>query len=202
MRTAAFSCLLRLSWRRLSILGVFSALGQLLPCLPNGGNTWSQVQKRCCERNVGVRAVRKTLHWPPESYFVSLPITYYQGQHIVTAEGRTKGLVPWRDSVHAWKCSSLWLGWKGCAPAHSCSAWSGSRELCPAPPAPHCIRDGLIPCRGACREFMSLISPQPVHSEALQVCQGNNNSNLRILLYDFHMPVHFLNCCVDLALGF
>lgn len=39
----------------------------------------------------GVRAVRKILHWPPGPYFVSFPITYYQGQHIVTAEGRTQG---------------------------------------------------------------------------------------------------------------
>lgn len=109
------------------------------------------------------------------------------------------------------ECSSHWLGWKGCAPAHLCSAQSGSPELCPGYPgrrhraqlcpALHCSRGGLVPCRAACREFMSLISPQPVHSEPLQVCQGNN-SNLRILLCDFHIPVHFLNCCVALTLGF
>lgn len=42
----------------------------------------------------------------------------------------------------------LWLGWKGCAPAHFCSAYSGSRELCPGYPGRrhHAQLCPAVPC--------------------------------------------------------
>lgn len=163
-----FSCLLQLSWRRLSILSLVSARGQLLPCLANSGNTWSQVQKQCSRGNIGARAVGRTSCWSSECYFVTLPIAYYQGQHIVTPEGKSYVLGRGTDLHCACKCTSpAALGdagrdvpvsscsqvtlegmclcpavprwlWKGCAHVQLCPGYSGRRQLCPAHPAPHC----------------------------------------------------------------
>lgn len=118
--------------------------------------------------------------------------------------GQDLGL--WRDSVHACECCSLWLGWKGCAllptsawlslEAASCVQVTLERghhaQLCPAPPAPLCIRDGLIPCRGTCWEFMSLISPQLVHSEPLQVFTGKQQQQPENFALWFSHPCSFL----------
>lgn len=113
---------------------LLSALGQFFPCLSNGGNTGSQVQRQCSKRNIGARAAGKTPCRPPECYFVTLPIAYYQGQHIViTPKGRSLCL---RSRE---RC-------KGTSPAgrdaivSSCGSLEGGSgvQLCPAHPAPCC----------------------------------------------------------------
>lgn len=76
---------------------------------------------------------------------------------------------------------------------------------CPAVSSSPCspLHQGWThPLQRSMQGFTALISPQPVHTEPLQVCQGNNNSNLSILVYVSHIPVHFFSCCVDLTLGF
>lgn len=73
---------------------------------------------------------------------------------------------------------------------------------CPAVSSSPCslLHQGWThPLQRSMQGIMSFISPQPMHGEPIQ---GNNNSNLSILVYVSHIPVHFFSCCVDPTLGF